>query len=77
MKCSPDSRNLVAAVLVLLLAASAPAALALPAGPGAGGGAGLTWDLEGFFGWVEGLLGGFFGGGGGKGAKPDYGEDPL
>lgn len=62
MKYLPVSRNLTAAVLVLFLAvASAPAAVALPAGPGGTGGP--AWDVQAFFGWMQGLLGEFFDGG--------------
>lgn len=62
MKSRSASRNLAPLVLVLLLAAlAAPGAAALPAGP-AGTGA-PHWDAGSFFGWLDSLVAGLFGGG--------------
>ena len=58
-------RSLAVVVLLLTLAAaSAPAAWALPAPPT--GSHAPAWDLGSLFEWIQGVFGGWLGGGGGE-----------
>ena len=65
MKTRSVPRSLAVVVLMLTLAAaSAPAAWALPAPPA--GSHAPAWDLGSLFEWIQGVFGGWFGGGGGE-----------
>lgn len=64
MKTRSVPRSLAVVLLMLTLAAaSAPAAWALPAAPT--GAHAPAWDLGSLFDWIQGVLGGWIGGGGG------------